>query len=77
MITSLLQVASSLMFTDLMQLDEVNSLDTTCWQLASSLWRFLLCNKGHLSWEANNTGGSLSRDLLNFADSYKVTRAFG
>ncbi len=31
MITSLLQVAN-LMFTDLMQLDEVNRLDTTCWQ---------------------------------------------
>ena len=25
------QVAASLMFTDLMQLDEVNKLDTTCW----------------------------------------------
>ncbi len=26
-----------------MQLDEVNRLDTICWQLASSLWRFWLC----------------------------------
>ena len=29
------QLAASLMFTDLMQLDEVNRLDTTCWQIAS------------------------------------------
>ena len=40
------------MFVDLMQLNEVNRLDTTYWQiasgwynpqLASSLWRFVLC----------------------------------
>ena len=30
------QVTASLVFTDLMQLDEVNRLDTTCWQIASS-----------------------------------------
>ncbi len=29
------QAAASLMFTDLMQLDEVNRLDTTCGQIAS------------------------------------------
>ncbi len=31
------QVAASLMFTDLMQLDEVNGLCATCWQIAALL----------------------------------------
>ncbi len=31
------QVATSLMFKDLMQLNEVNRLDTTCWQLSPGL----------------------------------------
>ena len=30
-----IEVASSLMFTELLQLDDVNRLDTTCWQIAS------------------------------------------
>ena len=37
------QVDTSLIFTDLLQLDEVNRLAAICWQLATSQWRFWLC----------------------------------
>ncbi len=62
------QVAASLLPTDLMQLDEVNRLDTTCWQLASGWWNPQLASSLWCFW--------LCRDVLSVWTHYASCMLF-